>query len=76
MMKMGQLTACKMDKMNNYNISDIDKTNLNMNVISYIRQDMCDISKRNTYKVKSVIHLRQMGCLYNIYKYIHESADK
>ena len=29
MMKMGQLTACKMDKMNDYNISD--KTNLNMN---------------------------------------------
>ena len=33
-MNVGQLTACKMDKMNNYNISD--KTNLNMNVISYI----------------------------------------
>ena len=32
-MNVGQLTACKMDKMNNYNISD--KTNLNMNVISY-----------------------------------------
>ena len=31
MMKVGQLTACEMDKMSNYNISD--KTNLNMNVI-------------------------------------------
>ena len=48
-MKVSQLTACKMDIINNSNISAKNYTSLNMNAIAYLQERMCDISKRNTY---------------------------
>ena len=50
-MKVSQLTACKMDIINNSNISAKNYTSLNMNAIAYLQGG-------NPYKVKSVIHLR------------------
>ena len=42
-MNVGQLTACKMDIMNNSNIYLQKYTNLNMNAIAYIQDRICVI---------------------------------
>ena len=42
-MNVGQLTACKMDIMNNSNISAKNYTSLNMNAIAYIQDRICVI---------------------------------
>ena len=42
-MNVGQLTACKMDIMNNSNVYLQKYTNLNMNAIAYIQDRICVI---------------------------------
>jgi len=42
-MKVSQLTACKMDIINNSNISAKNYTSLNMNAIAYLQDRICVI---------------------------------